>query len=75
MVRFKVSISTIDLLLYECFNSKMVRFKAAGAADDCKFGDSFNSKMVRFKVLFASIKIISSSVSIPKWCDLKFITL
>ena len=56
--------------LYTGFNSKLVRLKVSADGYDEEDPLSFNSKLVRLKGIFAhNIKLASSAVSIPNWCD------
>ncbi len=74
MVRFKAVITSLSCLPYEGFNSKMVRFKDENSQLRQQLRlRSFNSKMVRFKVFLKLYYKHLFTVSIPKWCDLKYI--
>ena len=57
------------------FNSKMVRFKALKRVNVVPKRQCFNSKMVRFKGKVCRCSTNSKIVSIPKWYDLKCVTV
>ncbi len=74
MVRFKVEAHTLLMAIMSSFHPTMVRFKEAKATKSSAWDRCFHPTMVRFKGEVAGPGPVRlRQVSIPLWCDLKYI--